>query len=661
MMAEERIAKLIQEINRLDVAYYEADTPLVSDREYDALMAELIRLEKENPRLLRADSPSQRVGGKPAEGFKQVAHRRPLLSLSNAFNFGELNDFHQRIIKSGVDEPEYVVEWKIDGLTVALTYRDGVFVQGATRGDGQIGEDITANLRTVKTVPLSIPFPGVLVCRGEAFLPKKDFLQLNKDREDAGERLFANPRNAAAGSLRQLDPAVAAGRSLAVFAYDIVYGEGELPKTQEETLLFLKEQGFLVNAARIKSGDMAKIAAYIAKSEEVRHGLSYDTDGMVLKLNDFASRELVGNTTKAPRFAIAYKFPPEEKETTLKEIQISLGRTGTLTPLGILEPVFLAGSLISKVSLHNEDYLKEKDIRPGDRVMIHKAGDVIPEVVRSLPEKREGHLDAFVFPTHCPVCHSEAVRYEGEVALRCPNDSCPGRIQENIRHFASRGAMDIEGLGPAIVNGLIDAGKIKNVAQLYTLTEADIAALDKMGEKSAQNLLSSLEKSKQAGFANVLYALGIRHVGKATAQKIAEYFGSMEKLLAFVDESADGDGFAAIEEVGSKIGDSLYQFFRCKENRTLVEKLLVLGIHMEEAEKTGALSGKSFLFTGTLSNLGREAAAELVLARGGKILSGVSKNLDYLVVGEKAGSKLAKAEKLGVPVLSETEFLEMLK
>ncbi len=660
-MAKERIAELIATINRLNIAYYEADEPLVSDREFDALMAELIGLEAEHPELLRADSPSRRVGGKPVSGFPQVTHPRPLLSLNNAFNAEELKDFHQRIVKGGVENPQYVVEWKIDGLTVALTYRDGLFVQGATRGDGQIGEDITANLRTVKTVPLSIPYQGLLVCRGEAFLPKKDFMQINMEREEAGERLFANPRNAAAGSLRQLDPAVAAGRSLAVFAYDIVYGEGDLPKTQEETLLFLKEQGFLVNPARIKSGDMDEIIAYIEKSAVDRHGLSYDTDGMVLKLNDFSARELLGYTTKAPRFAIAYKFPPEEKETTLKEIQISLGRTGTLTPLGILEPVFLAGSLLSKVSLHNADYLVEKDIRPGDRVIIHKAGDVIPEIVRSLAEKRQGELAPYEFPRHCPVCGSEAVRYEGEVALRCPNESCPGRIRENIRHFASRGAMDIEGLGPAIVNSLIDAGKIKNVADLYTLEEADIASLPKMGAKSAQNLLSSLEKSKSVGFANVLYALGIRHVGKATARNIADHFGSMAKLLDFVDQAADGSEFAAIEEVGAKIGDSLFQFFHCQENRELVEKLLALGIQMEEIEKEGTLAGETFLFTGTLATMGRQEAADLVSARGGKVLSGVSKNLHYLVAGEKAGSKLAKAEKLGIPILTEAEFLDMLK
>lgn len=660
-MPKERIDALIREINRLNVAYYEEDAPIVSDAEYDRLLAELIRLEKENPSLLRSDSPSQRVGGRPAEGFIRVAHRRPLLSLNNAFVIGELEDFDQRMKKAGVENPEYVLEWKIDGLTVALTYENGVFVRGATRGDGYIGEDITANLRTVKTVPLSIPFSGVLVCRGEAFMPKHDFLKLNKEREEAGERLFANPRNAAAGSLRQLDPAIAAQRALAVFAYDIVYGEGDLPKSQEETLLFLKEQGFLVNPMQLKTGDLDEIAVLIEKSTAGRHGLPYDIDGLVLKLNDFRDRELLGYTTKAPRFSIAYKFAPEEKETTLKEIQISLGRTGALTPLGILEPVFLAGSLISRVSLHNEDYLLEKDIRPGDRVMIHKAGDVIPEIVRSLPEKRRQELPPFEFPRHCPVCNSEAVRYEGEVAYRCPNENCPGRIRENIRHFASRGAMNIEGLGPAIVNGLVDAGKITNVADLYTLREEDIASLEKMGEKSAQNLLASLEKSKGAGFANLLYALGIRHVGKATAQNIAGHFGSMTKLLAFLDDCEDGSGLAAVEEVGQKIADSIFQFFRCKENRLLVERLMVLGVEMEERDKTGKLAGKSFLFTGVLPGMGRQEAADLVLAHGGKVLSGVSKNLDYLVAGEKAGSKLAKAENLGIPVLTEAEFLEMLK
>lgn len=661
--AKKRIEALIDRLNTWNLAYYDEDAPLVSDEEYDRAMVELIELEQAHPEWLRPDSPSQRVGGQVAEGFRPVVHAKPLLSLANAFSVGEVFDFDRRLVKAGIEHPVYVLEWKIDGLTIALSYENGVLVSGATRGDGVTGEDITANLRTVRTIPLTIPYRGRFVCRGEAYLPKSAFLKLNREREEAGQSLFANPRNAAAGSLRQLDPKVAARRPLAVFAYDIIDGDDDLPQSQSETLKFLKEQGFHVNEDWQLIDDLDVLEDIVDTRSEQRRELPYDTDGLVLKLNDFRQRELVGYTSKAPRFAIAYKFAPEEAETTLLDIEISLGRTGTLTPLGILEPVFLAGSQISKVSLHNEDYLKDKDIRVGDRVIIHKAGDVIPEVVRTLPEARiDKDAPRFEFPHHCPVCGEEAVRFEQEVAWRCINESCPGRIRENIKHFASKNAMNIEGLGPAIVEALLNRNLIADVADLYSLRKEDVAALEKMGDKSAQNLLDALEKSKSAGLGRLLFALGIRHVGAVTAATIASHYPTMESLLQALDSNEDGSSLAEIEEIGPKIADSVYRYFTSESNRKLVAKLEEIGVDMTGAPPSeGALNGTTFLFTGSLTSFTRSTAEEKVKERGGRILSGVSKNLDYLVVGEKAGSKLGKAQKLGVKILSEADFLELVE
>ncbi len=660
-MIKQEINQLTEQLNRWNIAYYEEDRELVSDAEYDKAMRRLEELEREYPQYARNDSPTQRVGGKAVDRFPQVEHVRPLLSLSNAFSVEELKEFHQRLIRAGVSHPTYVMEWKIDGLTVALEYKNGKFIKGATRGDGNVGEDITENLKTVKTVPLRIPYQGNLVCRGEAFLPKKDFVKLNEEREEAGAPLFANPRNAAAGSLRQLDPKIAAKRRLAVFVYDIVYGDNNLPDTQEGTLEFLKAQGFFVNASRCFIDSMDNLEPIIAEKMEERKTLSYDTDGLVLKLNSFQDRELLGYTSKAPRFSIAYKFPPEEAETMLENIEITLGRTGTLTPLGILTPVPLAGSVISKVSLHNEDYLKEKDIRIGDCVVIHKAGDVIPEVVRSLPEKRDKNSRPFVFPQKCPVCGGEVTQYQGEVAWRCVNESCPGRIKENIKHFVSKNAMDIEGLGPAIVETLLEKSLIRDVADIYNLSMEMLVPLEKMGEKSSKNLLDAIEKSKEAGLARLLFALGIRHVGAVTAANIAAHIGSMEQLLTIIDENEDGEALAEIEEVGGKIADSLYRYFTNRQNRDLIEKLKAHGLKMDALTPTqGNLEGETFLFTGTLPTLKRADAEALVKTRGGRILSGVSKNLDYLVAGEKAGSKLEKATKLGIKILSEKDFLEYI-
>lgn len=660
---KEKIDLLTEKVKQWNKAYYEYDAPVVTDSEYDAALKELAELEEAYPQFAHADSPTKRVGGEVSKGFEQVEHISPLLSLSNAFSYEEILDFHNRIIKAGVENPEYVLEWKIDGLTVALEYNEGKLVKGATRGNGKVGEDITANLKTVKTVPLTISHQGHLVVRGEAYLPKKDFIKLNRRREEEGEPLFANPRNAAAGSLRQLDSKITAKRPLAVFAYDVVYGEG-LPQTQWDTLKFLESQGFLVNPQYQYISNISQLPEIIASRTEERRQLDYDIDGLVLKLNDFKYRDAIGYTSKAPRFSIAYKFPAEEKETVLRDILISLGRTGVLTPLGILEPVTVAGSVISKVSLHNEDYLKEKDIRIGDTVVIHKAGDVIPEVVRVVEEKRPSTAQPFTYPTVCPICGDNTVKYQDEVAIRCINESCPGRLKENIKHFVSKNAMDIDGLGPAIVTTLLNKGFIKDVVDIYNLKEHrdDLTALEKLGEKSVDNLLKAIEESKKSGLARVLFALGIRHVGSVTAGILSQHFGSMENMLAAIDKNPESQWLADIDEIGSIIAASIYLYMTNGENRRVIAGLMAEGVDMSaHTTVTGSkLAGETFLFTGTLSTMKRQEAEALVKAEGGKILSGVSKKLKYLVVGENPGSKLEKAEKLKVTVMKETEFLDYI-
>ncbi len=662
----EKIDRLTAELERWNKAYYEEDAPIVSDFEYDKALRELAALEKEYPEFAHEDSPTKKVGGKAARGFRTVRHLRPLLSLSNAFSYEELVDFHNRLQKGGVERPTYILEWKIDGLTVALEYNNGKFQTGATRGDGRIGEDITANLKTVRTVPKAIPYEGHLIVRGEAYLPKSDFVKLNRRREEEGEALFANPRNAAAGSLRQLDAKVTAKRPLAVYAYDIVYGEGQdLPQSQSETLSFLADMGFAVNPDSQYIEDFSNLPEIIAEREKARRGLDYDIDGLVLKLNDFSYRELLGYTAKAPRFSIAYKFPPEEKATLLRDIEISLGRTGVLTPLGILEPVTVAGSVISKVSLHNEDYLREKDIRIGDTVIIHKAGDVIPEVVRVEKDLRPAEAVSFVYPTHCPVCGDEAVKIPGEVAIRCINESCPGRLKENIKHFVSKNAMDIEGLGPSLITLLLGKGLISNVVDIYDLHlhRDELIVLDNLGEKSVDNLLTAIEKSKSPGLARVLFALGIRHVGSVTAETLSQHFASMTDLLGAIDQEEDSGWLAQIDDIGEIIAESLYYYLRSQENRRVIQGLLDRGIDMSGSVPVseGKVLGETFLFTGTLSTMKRQEAEAMVKAEGGKILSGVSKNLDHLVVGESPGSKLAKAQKLNVDIMTEAQFFDYIK
>lgn len=655
------IEKLREELEHHNYRYYVLDNPQISDAQYDKLMGKLLALEEKFPELVTPDSPSQRVGGAPLKEFGTVRHRAPMLSLSNAFGAAELMDFDRRVRSGLGGEPvEYVVELKIDGLAISLSYENGLFKRGATRGDGETGEDITGNLKTIRSIPLRLKknVPALDV-RGEAFMPKKEFVRLNEEKELAGEPPFANPRNAAAGSLRQLDPRITARRSLNAFLYAIGYLEGLEAGTHREALELLKELGFNVNPHVEVFTSMEEVISYIEGWAEKRHGLPYDTDGMVIKVNSLRQQELLGFTAKSPRWAIAYKFPAEQATTVVKDIIVRVGRTGVITPTAVLEPVSLAGSTVGRATLHNQDIIDEKDIRIGDTVVIHKAGDVIPEVVEVLKEKRSGKERTYRIPDRCPECESQVVRLTGEVALRCTNASCPARSREGIIHFASRDAMNIEGLGPAVVAQLLAAGLIKDAADLYYLKPEDLVRLERMGEKSAQNLRNALEKSKGNSLAQLIFALGIRHVGSRAAKLLARHFGAMEKLMAAGQEELQN-----IPEIGPKMAESIVQFFRQEENRELVERLRQAGVDPQEtAETPGDLpfAGLTFVLTGTLTRFTRKEAEELIEKLGGKTSGSVSKKTSYLVVGEDAGSKYDKAVQLNIPILDEEQFLALVE
>jgi DNA ligase (NAD+) len=657
--ARARVAELKKEINHHNQAYYELDRPEISDAAYDRLLKELMRLEKEYPQLVTSDSPTQRVGGKPLTGFQTVHHPEPLLSLSNAFSDADLKSFHQRVSQVVKDRVEYVVELKIDGLTVALSYEDGLLVSGATRGDGYTGEDITQNLKTIVTVPLSLPEPiSSLVVRGEAFMPKKAFLKLNEEREEGGESPFANPRNAAAGSLRQLSPQVAASRQLQVFVYDVIHVTDKEINSHSQALDYLKELGFLVNRERFVSANIEEVIDYIEQWTKKRHQLPYEIDGMVVKVNNLDQRRVLGTTSKAPRWAIAYKFPAEEGETFIKEIIVRVGRTGVLTPTALLKPVRLAGSTVSRATLHNEDLIKEKDIMIGDTVIVHKAGDIIPEVVSVIKEKRTGKETPFVMPEKCPECGSQVVRLSDEVASRCTGGACPAQLRETLIHFVSRDAMDIDGLGPKILTQLLESGLVHDVADLYYLFQEQLAKLDRLGEKSAQNIISAVEKSKNNSLAQLIFALGIRFVGARTGKILAQHFSSLDDL-----RSATEEDLKEIPEIGAKIAQSIVMYFRQEQNLHILEKLKKAGVNMtaEKAPLQGSLMGKTFVITGTLPTLSRKEAQNLIEERGGKVSGSVSKKTDYVVVGTEAGSKYDKAVALNISILSEEQLLNMLK
>lgn len=657
--AQLKIEKLRELINYHNYRYYVLDDPEVSDAEYDSLMKELEALEREYPDLITPDSPTQRVGGAVLSGFQVVTHAIPLLSLANAYSQEELDSFDRRVRELLSSPPRYTAELKIDGLAISLLYRDGVFIRGATRGDGQTGEDITNNLRTIRSIPLKLrePLAGDLEVRGECYMDKRAFEQLNKAQEEKGEKLFANPRNAAAGSLRQLDPKVTSERQLNVFLYGLGYSDALPPDSHYETLQWLSSLGFRTNPETQVFDSIDGVKEFIQYWHEKRESLPYDIDGIVVKVDSRVQQELLGTTAKSPRWAVAYKFPAMQKTTKVEDIVVQVGRTGAVTPLAILEPVFIAGSTVSRASLHNEDYVKEKDIRIGDTVVIQKAGDIIPEVVRSVPELRDGSERVFQMPQSCPACGTRLVREAGEAVWRCDNSQCPAKLVEGLVYFASRDALDIEGMGPAVVQQLVDAGLVKNPADIFKLTKEQLLGLDRFGERSAAKLVASIEEAKGRGLARLLTALGILHVGTQTAASLAAYFGSMEKLV-----TATEDQLAQVPDIGPVVASSISAFFQNPKNIQLIEELKKLGVKMDEPKQSRgeAFSGKTFVVTGTLSQFSRKEAKDAIESLGGKTTESVSKNTDYLVVGEKPGSKLDKARELGISILDEQQFIDML-
>ena len=659
---KERLQELKKMIWEHDYNYYVLDDPQISDYAYDLLMQELLDIEKAHPELVTPDSPSQRVGGQAIEGFPSFTHRTPLLSLANSYGEEDLREFDRRVKSDlGVEKVEYAVEYKIDGLSIALSYENGVLVTGATRGDGYVGEDVTNNIKTVKNIPLKLRVPtDIMEARGEVYLPRASFERLNKIREENGEPLLANPRNAAAGSIHQLDPKIAAERDLRAIIYNILYIEGTaMPSTQSACLEYLKEQGFTVSVPFI-SDDIDAIVEYCKQQGEKRHELDYDIDGMVIKVNSLAYQERLGFRAKNPRWAIAYKFPPEQVQTKLEDILVQVGRTGVVTPVAQLTPVTVAGSVVSRATLHNEDYIAQKDIKIGDTVVIEKAGEVIPAVVEVDKTKRDGSERAFVFPPNCPECGTPLVRLEGEAAIRCPNNiHCPAQVREGIIHFVSRDGMNVDGLGPAVINQLYQAGLIKDAADLYYLNKGQLLSLERMGEKSADNLIKSLENSKDCSLAALIFSLGIPLVGLTVAKTLAKTFGSIDSLA-----QAAYDELVNIDAIGGKIAQSVTDYFSAARNQEFLQRLKNAGIKMQEERqeiaKNEAFAGKTFVLTGTLSTMERKTAQEKIESLGGKASGSVSKKTDYVVAGENAGSKLTKAQELGITILSEEEFLQML-
>ncbi|WP_251554499.1 NAD-dependent DNA ligase LigA [Neobacillus muris] len=661
--AEQRIKELQNLLNQYGYEYYVLDKPSVPDAEYDQLMQELLKLEEEFPQLKTPDSPTQRVGGAILDMFEKVEHAIPMLSLGNAFNEQDLRDFDARVRKAVGDNVSYVCELKIDGLAVSLRYEDGLFVQGATRGDGTIGEDITANIRTINSVPLRLMEPVSIEVRGEAYMPKRSFETLNEARKERGEELFANPRNAAAGSLRQLDPKIAASRKLDTFLYAIGNPEAIGVAAHSEGLDYLDHLGFKTNKERRKCATIAEVLEYINSWTEKRPQLPYEIDGIVIKVDSFAQQAALGTTAKSPRWAIAYKFPAEEVVTTLFDIELSVGRTGVITPTAILEPVKVAGTTVQRASLHNEDLIREKDIKIGDKVVVKKAGDIIPEVVNVLADQRTGEEKDFHMPTHCPECESELVRLEGEVALRCINPKCPAQIREGLIHFVSRDAMNIDGLGEKVISQLFAEKLISDVADIYKLTREQLISLERMGEKSVSNLLEAIEASKANSLEKLLFGLGIRLVGAKAAKTLAQAFGTMDQLAA-----ASKEELTAINEIGEKMADSIVNYFELEEAAELIEELKAVGVNMEykgarpvtPEESDSVFAGKTVVLTGKLEQLSRNEAKEKIEALGGNVAGSVSKKTHLVVAGADAGSKLAKAQELGIEIWDEEKLLEEL-
>lgn len=657
--AKERVDYLISEINKHNYNYYVLDAPTISDYEFDQLIKELIELEGKYPDLLREDSPSQRVGGLASDSFASVTHAIPMLSLSNSFNDNDLLDFDKRIRAVLKDQVEYVVEYKIDGLSVSLEYENGLLVRGATRGDGFTGEDITNNLRTIRSIPLRLNRPEDLIVRGEVFMKKHDFADLNRKRQEEGLPLFANPRNAAAGSLRQLDPKVTASRPLDIFVFNLQDIKGRFIGSHSDGLNMLAELGLKVNNLLIKTNSIQAVIDTCREWNTKRYELDFDIDGLVIKVDSLEARSVLGNTSKSPRWATAFKFPAEQKLSRIEDIVIQVGRTGILTPTAILKPTLVAGSIISRASLHNEDYINSKDIRIGDTVVIQKAGDIIPELVEVVIEKRTGNEQSFSFPTQCPACGSKVMRIEGEAAVRCTDNSCPAQLKRLVEHFVSRNAMDIDGLGPAIITQLVDRGIIADAADLYYLELSDMLKLDRMGPKLASNILAAIENSKGRGLDRLLNALGIRLVGERASRILAERFIDLDRLIG-----ASKDQLTAIDEIGDKMADSITAFFKEKDNLALIEKLRSAGLDFTYKTSGQAIdqvfSQMTFVLTGSLQKLKRDQAKAIIEERGGKVSGSVSKKTDYVLAGDKAGSKLDRAKELNIKIITEEDFMKMI-
>ncbi len=681
-MNKEDAKKRIKELKDITAyhakKYYDEDDPEISDFEYDMLMLELRNLEKQYPDLITSDSLTQHVGGTVKEGFKKVEHEVPLQSLQDIFDFDELYAFDERVnktIENNNDETEqiqfempeetkinkvkYVVETKIDGLSVSLEYKKGIFVRGATRGNGLIGEDITDNLKTIKHIPKKLKDPIDITVRGEVFIGKQEFEKMNQEREENEEPLFANARNAAAGSLRQLDSKITASRPLDIYIFNVQKSESKKFASHIESLEYLKEIGFNVNPVRVLCNDIPEAIEEINKIGDNREKLTFGIDGAVIKVDDLNMREILGSNYKTPKWAIAYKYPPEQKETLLKDITFQVGRTGAITPMAILEPVKVAGSTISKTTLHNEDFIKEKDLKIGDTVIIQKAGDVIPEVVAVLKEKRNGTEKEFIMPTKCPVCGADAIREEGESAVRCIGVECPAKQYRNILHFASREAMNIKGLGDNIIEELLNRNLISNIADLYTLKLEDIASLKKNGQKFAQNLIEAINESKNNELYRLINGLGIRHIGAKAAKQLAKKYKNMENL-----QNASLEDLIMLDDMGEIMAQSVFEFFSQEQTKDLIKKLKDAGLNMESDETAtgdGRFNGMTFVLTGGLENYSRKEAEEIIENLGGKTSSSVSKKTTYVLAGEDGGSKLKKAQELGITIITEEEFLNMIR
>ncbi|MCY8519166.1 NAD-dependent DNA ligase LigA [Bacillus atrophaeus] len=662
--AKRRAEDLRSTINQYSYEYYTLDEPSVPDSEYDKLMQELLDLEEEHPDLRTPDSPTQRVGGAVIDAFQKVRHGTPMLSLGNAFNAEDLRDFDRRVRQAVGDDVAYNVELKIDGLAVSLRYEDGYFVRGATRGDGTTGEDITENLKTIRNIPLKMKRSLSIEVRGEAYMPKRSFEALNEERLKKEEEPFANPRNAAAGSLRQLDPKIAAKRNLDIFVYSIAELDEMGVDSQSQGLDFLDEIGFKTNQERKKCGTIDEVIDMIEELQAKRADLPYEIDGIVVKVDSLDQQEELGFTAKSPRWAIAYKFPAEEVVTTLLDIELNVGRTGVITPTAVLEPVKVAGTTVQRASLHNEDLIREKDIRILDKVVIKKAGDIIPEVVNVLTEQRTGEEKEFNMPTTCPECESELVRIEGEVALRCINPECPAQIREGLIHFVSRNAMNIDGLGERVITQLFQEKLVRNVADLYKLTKERVIQLERMGEKSTDNLISSIQKSKENSLERLLFGLGIRFIGSKAAKTLAMHFESLDHL-----KKATKEELLAVDEIGEKMADAVITYFQKEEMIELLDELEQLGVNTlykgpKKVKVEGSdsyFAGKTIVLTGKLEELSRNDAKAQIEALGGKLTGSVSKNTDLVIAGEAAGSKLTKAEELNIEVWNEEQLLGELK